>query len=154
MGTLAQQIVEAVQNQPGITDRWLAEALFGPGTPQQRVNGECRRMAALGLLDRTLRSDGLIGNYCTGKETAPLPISPAENGIRGALEMDVTTDWYWEGNVVDAVEHYLSGDGWEIVNKANTHSKERGVDLYATKSGTTLLVEAKGYPSKQYRDPS
>jgi Holliday junction resolvase-like predicted endonuclease len=67
--------------------------------------------------------------------------------------MDVTTDWYWEGNVVDVVERYLSDRGWEIVNKANTHSKERGVDLHATKAGITLLVEAKGYPSKQYRDP-
>ena len=68
--------------------------------------------------------------------------------------MDVTTDWYWEGNVVDAVERYLSSNGWEIVAKANTHSKEQGVDLHAVRAGKTLLVEVKGYPSKYYRDPT
>ena len=67
--------------------------------------------------------------------------------------MDITTDWFWEGNVVDTLAHYLSGEGWLIVNKANTRSKERGVDIHASRGGTTLLVEAKGYPSREYRDP-
>jgi hypothetical protein len=67
--------------------------------------------------------------------------------------MDVTTDWYWEGNVVETIVRYLTDDGWAIVGKADTHSKERGVDIHATRNGSTLLVEAKGYPSKKYRDP-
>ena len=119
-------------------------------------------MATLGLLDRNRRSDGLIGNYCRGKEAASLRTSPSAPIVNDIVlsedqlktgSMDVTTDWYWEGNVVDALERYLSGNGWEIINKANTHSKEQGVDLHATKAGTMLLIEAKGYPSKQYRDP-
>lgn len=40
-----------------------------------------------------------------------------------------------------------------IVGKADTHSKERGVDIQARRDGQTLLLEAKGYPSKNYRDP-
>ena len=67
--------------------------------------------------------------------------------------MDVTADWYWEGNVVEAIARHLERGGWAIVTKANTHSKERGVDIHADKDGRTLLVEAKGYPSKNYRDP-
>jgi hypothetical protein len=67
--------------------------------------------------------------------------------------MDVTADWYWEGKVVEAIARHLERDGWTIVTKANTHSKERGVDIHADKSGRTLLIEAKGYPSKNYRDP-
>lgn len=67
--------------------------------------------------------------------------------------MDVTKDWYWEGNVVDALANYLTKQGWVITAKANTHLKERGVDLQAQREGSTLLVEAKGYPSKFYRDP-
>jgi hypothetical protein len=67
--------------------------------------------------------------------------------------MDVTTDWFWEGNVVEALALFLAGEGWQIVSKANTHSKERGVDIHATRVNATLLVEAKGYPSKDYRDP-
>jgi hypothetical protein len=67
--------------------------------------------------------------------------------------MDVTLDWFWEGNVVEAIARFLVRDGWTVVGKTDTHSKQRGVDIHATRSGRTLLVEAKGYPSKSYRDP-
>jgi hypothetical protein len=67
--------------------------------------------------------------------------------------MDVTMDWYWEGNVVKAIIRFLQTSGWLIVAEANTHSKERGVDIHAVKDGRMLLIEAKGYPSKNYRDP-
>jgi hypothetical protein len=62
MNGLAKQILEILRHRPGITDKLLAEALFGPGTPQQRVNGECRRLVGLGLIGRNVRADGLIGN--------------------------------------------------------------------------------------------
>ena len=64
--------------------------------------------------------------------------------------MDVTTDWFWEGNVVGAIARALEQGGWDIVGKADTRSKERGVDIHAIRNGRTLLVEAKGYPSKSY----
>jgi hypothetical protein len=73
--------------------------------------------------------------------------------MAGESDMDVTADWYWEGNVVEAIARFLVQDGWTIVGKADTHSKERGVDIQATRLGQTLLLEAKGYPSKNYRDP-
>ncbi len=66
---------------------------------------------------------------------------------------DVTSDWFWEGNVVEAITRFLMQDGWTIEAKADTHSKERGVDIRASRNGRTLLVEAKGYPAKTYRDP-
>jgi hypothetical protein len=68
--------------------------------------------------------------------------------------MDATTAWFWEGNVVEALARYLTDEGWTIVSRANTHTKERGVDIHASKGSAILLVEAKGYPSKDYRDPS
>jgi hypothetical protein len=74
-------------------------------------------------------------------------------GMAGEGDVDVTTDWYWEGNVVEAIARFLAQDGWTIVGKADTHSKERGVDIQASRDGKTLLLEAKGYPSKNYRDP-
>jgi hypothetical protein len=67
--------------------------------------------------------------------------------------MDVTTDWYWEGNVVEAIARFLQREDWSILAKADTHSKERGVDIQAKKGSRTLFVEAKGYPSRNYRDP-
>lgn len=69
------------------------------------------------------------------------------------LMVDATTDWFWEGNIVNALARNLIGKGWKIEGQANTQSKERGVDLRASKEGKILLVEAKGYPSKSYRDP-
>lgn len=67
--------------------------------------------------------------------------------------MDVTSDWFWEGNVVETIARFLVQDGWTIQAKADTHSKERGVDIQAARNGRTLLVEVKGYPAKTYRDP-
>jgi hypothetical protein len=67
--------------------------------------------------------------------------------------MDVTTDWFWEGNVVDTLAHALVRGGWRIDHKADTHSKEQGPDLIASTQGRILIVEAKGYPSTEYRDP-
>jgi hypothetical protein len=67
--------------------------------------------------------------------------------------VDVTTDWFWEGNVVDAVACALASRGWTIESRADCRSKERGPDLRASKAGRVLLVEAKGYPSTSYRDP-
>jgi hypothetical protein len=69
------------------------------------------------------------------------------------MTVDVTTDWFWEGNVVNALAHSLAGKGWKIESQADTRSKERGVDLRASREGRILLVEAKGYPSTTYRDP-
>lgn len=69
------------------------------------------------------------------------------------MTVDVTSDWFWEGNVVNALAHSLASRGWKIESQADTHSKERGVDLRASKGGRILLVEAKGYPSTTYRDP-
>lgn len=67
--------------------------------------------------------------------------------------MDVTADWFWEGNVIEAIARFLADEGWIIVGKVDTRSKERGVDIHAARRGRTLLVEAKGYPAKAYRDP-
>jgi hypothetical protein len=71
----------------------------------------------------------------------------------GVPELPLPTDWYWEGNVVDAVVRYLSTAGWTVISKADTNSRERGIDVHAVKDGITLLIEAKGYPSESYRDP-
>lgn len=68
--------------------------------------------------------------------------------------MDVTEDWFWEGNVVDKIARHLERGGWSIIATADTRSKARGIDLHAAKSGKEIILEAKGYPSKNYRDPA
>lgn len=63
---------------------------------------------------------------------------------------DATTDWRWEGNVQAAVVRHLAGAGWSIRRVADTASRERGVDIEASRDGEYLLVEVKGYPSSTY----
>jgi len=62
----------------------------------------------------------------------------------------MSTDWFWEGNVVTAVAEDLRKRGWTIEGMANTATREAGVDLHATRDGKVLLVEIKGYPSEFY----
>lgn len=69
------------------------------------------------------------------------------------MSADVTEDWFWEGNVVDSLAAHLRTTGWQVHQVADTHSKEQGVDIVASRDGNELLVEVKGYPSTQYRDP-
>ena len=54
--------------------------------------------------------------------------------INLGMPMDVTSDWYWEGNVVLALAGFLTGCGWDIVANADTHSKERGIDIHARRA--------------------
>ncbi len=61
--------------------------------------------------------------------------------------------WFWEGNVQDAMRAYLLKEGWTIPRQADTASKEPGDDLVATRDGATMVVEVKGYPSDGYADP-
>lgn len=56
-------------------------------------------------------------------------------------------DWFWEGNVVESVCVYLQNEGWVIEQRANTKTKEAGVDIQAKKNDKILLVEVKGYPT-------
>ena len=133
MATLAQQIVEVLQKQPGITDRALAEALFGSGTPQQRVNGECRRMVDLGLIRRNIRNDGRIGNYCTGKEIAPLPAAPSLSPVQGSV--------FSEDQLKTLLKTWLEAQGWTV---EVAWAKAHGIDLHARKGHQLWIIEAKG----------
>jgi hypothetical protein len=52
-----------ISARPGISDREIAEAAYGSGTPGYAVNAICRQLAADGHTQRRLRGDGLLGNY-------------------------------------------------------------------------------------------
>lgn len=64
-----------------------------------------------------------------------------------------TDEWFWEGNVVDTVCIYLQKEGWQVFSRADTLSKKQGVDIHCKRTGDTLLIEVKGYPSTRFRDP-
>lgn len=62
----------------------------------------------------------------------------------------MSTDWFWEGNVQEALAAHLRADGWDVTQLADTASRARGIDVLAAKDGRTLAVEVKGYPSTTY----
>ena len=47
-----------------------------------------------------------------------------------------------ENDVVEAVAKHLKDQGWEIIERADTH--QRGHDILARRDGSDLVVEAKG----------
>lgn len=73
--------------------------------------------------------------------------------IGGPVAADATADWYWEGNVQEALVIHLRAQGWNITWQADTGRRERGHDVVASKGSKVLLIEVKGYPSTSYRDP-
>ncbi|GAA1644532.1 hypothetical protein ACFQY4_11420 [Catellatospora bangladeshensis] len=58
-----------------------------------------------------------------------------------------------EAAVQAHVVTHLARDGWLIRRVTDTESREQGFDVLAEKAGRTLVVEAKGYPSRSYTDP-
>ncbi|MEV6288526.1 hypothetical protein [Kribbella sp. NPDC051770] len=63
-------------------------------------------------------------------------------------------EWHTEANIQSMLVTALATDGWRILSVANTASKERGVDVIASRHGQTVGIEVKGYPSRAYADPS
>jgi hypothetical protein len=61
-------------------------------------------------------------------------------------------DWFWEGNVQEALAAHLRAEGWNVERLAHTASKARGIDIEATLDGRRLAIEVKGYPSETYAD--
>jgi hypothetical protein len=146
------RILDFIERCPGRDDDQIAAALTIQ--PRQTVNRLCRHLTNHGLVQRRVNSQGKLGNYPTVRnepEPASRDIAKPE---RAKVSPAPPSYWYWEGNVVDRLAEHLESEGWQIISRADTASKERGVDLQAERSGQTLLVEVKGYPSTSYRDPA
>jgi len=87
-----------------------------------------------------------------GTPSAPTaPTSPPETKAASATAGD---EWHTEANVQAAVVTALAARGYRILSVANTATKEHGIDVIASHEGTTVGVEVKGFPSKNYADPS
>jgi hypothetical protein len=59
-------------------------------------------------------------------------------------------EWFWEGMVQAVLIRELERIGWVIESKADTHTRESGVDVLARRGDRTLAAEVKGYPSPYY----
>lgn len=145
-----ERIAEYVRCFPGKDDDEISEALGIK--PRQTVNHICRELAKAGMITRQPTFRGKLGNY-----PSEFPIAPAaapSGKAPAAIVGDATQEWFWEGNVTDVVARYLSERGWVIQAQADTRTRERGPDLWASREDREILVEVKGYPSRSYRDPN
>jgi hypothetical protein len=64
---MRDQIMAAIRESPGSTDRELTDRLVGEGAPQQKINSACRGLAGAGLIVRRTRPDGRLGNFAVSK---------------------------------------------------------------------------------------
>ncbi|MER8461027.1 MarR family transcriptional regulator [Mesorhizobium sp. M0028] len=146
------RIADFIVRFPGRDDDEISKAL--KITPRQTVNQVCRALANAGVVERRPNAAGKLANYPLGIEISPLrpPQAKEQRHPKGAV--DATADWFWEGNVTTTVAKYLREEDWAIISQADTSTKERGVDIHATRLGVELMIEVKGYPSRGYRDPN
>lgn len=67
-----------------------------------------------------------------------------------ALRAAASTDWDWEGNLVDTLARWLGRQGWTEVSRAETALREHGIDLVVEKDGRQRVIEVKGWPTARH----
>ena len=63
MKSVSERVISTLSVRPGMSDRELAEVIYGPGAIQQLVNGERLHLVNRCVIERRVRSDGMLGNY-------------------------------------------------------------------------------------------
>lgn len=150
MGTLKEQILDLLQQRPGLTDREITDIVVGPSAPQQSVNQVCRQLGEKGRVTRTRRDDGWIGNYLSvhspvppqaTSKAAPSDLTPTPSPSLG----DFYDDPFSEDEIKHNLNAWLVSQGWrpKIV-----WGNARGIDINATKNGQRWIIEAKGRGSR------
>jgi hypothetical protein len=124
MSELKRNIIHLLENNPGLTDRELTDAIRGRRASPQYINQNCRYLESNGTVLRRKREDGLIGNW-----------------LRRRSEMDRQTTEIPEKKIKHILESYLTSHGWDIkVNWGNNH----GLDIEARLGNDRWIIEVKG----------
>lgn len=106
---------------------------------------------ALGREGRIVRARGLCGACLkfkiVNRSVARVTLSPDE---LTPVQSDVETRrWYWEGNIQSRLVRWLRERGYDIVQEADTATREAGKDIIAAAAdGTELWVSVKGFPER------
>jgi len=141
MAVFAEKIIAAIEKTPGLTDRELTDELKGRSAHQQHANLEARRLAEKGVLKRTPRHDGKIGNYLTG---VTLPAFPA--ALKSVARSNVKTPELLSEDILKKhLQVWLEGRGWET---EIAWGKKPGVDILAKKENLVWAIEVKGIGSR------
>jgi len=71
MSTIRERILRLLAHSNGLTDREITDQIDGHSALQQPINQLCHKMAAQKIIERKIRSDGLIGNYLLNQNVHP-----------------------------------------------------------------------------------
>lgn len=63
-------------------------------------------------------------------------------------------EWHTEARVQAVVVAVLETRGWHIESRADTATKQHGIDIVASRNGVSVGVEVKGFPGVGYADPA
>jgi hypothetical protein len=136
--THSDRILAKLREQPdGASNAELAREL---GIRVESVNANCNKLVRRGLLVRERRGRRLINRAILGEE----------EDVSFASDLE-PQPWFWEGSIQGTVVNFLERHGWEILFQANTATHQRGKDIVAERSGSTLWVTVKGFPSGTLR---
>ncbi len=141
MTTLAERVLDALQESLGLSDRELTDRLAGKSAGQQAVNQVARALAARGRLNRRRRPDGRIGNYPSDfspPRPAPPPALPSTGSPKEA--------GLSEDDVKRRLKSWLEAAGWQVEVK---WGHDHGIDVVAKRGAETWLIEAKGCGSRE-----
>lgn len=84
----------------------------------------------------------------------PAPSSPEPTSQHLQRPMSLSDEWHTEANVQAALVTALAAERWRILSVANTATKEHGVDVIASLEQQVVGIEVKGFPSRNYADPT
>ena len=144
--TVKERIAAYLQRHPeGVDDDMLAKVLNL--SARQQANSQCRQLAQEGLVERRV-VHGKIHNFWIGgeKDTHKDADEKYLDNSTSQTAGDKGREWFWEGNVQDAVVRYLQGKGYRIRAIADTASHQTGKDIVAERDGKRLWITVKGYP--------
>jgi hypothetical protein len=133
---IPSRIRDAVESQPGLTDRELADRILGTTAHPSQINQECRLMASRGLLRRLPRADGRIGNYPHGEVPEKSSPLPDPKTLRQADDSGLSED-----AIKKHIAHWLEQASWSV---EVAWGKARGIDITARRNDATWIIEAKG----------
>jgi hypothetical protein len=131
MSSMEQNIIRSLIQNPGLSDREVAQAISGRSESARYINQKCRALAARKILSRQKRQDGLIGNWLQ-----PDPAQSEGSGTR-AVEVDEIS----EKKMKQILQIYLAERKWETkINWGDSH----GIDIEARHGQARWIIEVKG----------
>ena len=141
--SLGDEIMAAVQDKPGMTDREITNKIRGTNFTQQPINQRAKILAAQGRLIRKQRAaDGLIGNYIGNSVAVNTASQKIAQSVR---QKNHDKEALSEEEIKALLNDRLKEAGWST---SVAWGKKHGIDIDARKGAERLIVEVKGPGSK------